>query len=216
MPIMLGESVVVAALQDAIATFRANLAVLVPEIYAYLSSEDQVEITAWWSSAANQMPVQSGYPFQAVQAPQIAVTIEPSEELDQFAGQSQTGVIFSMGAEGANGHAAYFRTAYYCHCFGYNQNFVYWLQALARWALLYQRIPLEMQVINGQPTGYFQKQQLSCTGFVPVADSLRDGGGLDDSIFPFERIVVLRATHIDTWADAAYPLLQAGTITVTS
>lgn len=209
---MLGENAIVLALQDAIAYFVLNLSLLVPEIYAYLSDEERLEIFNWWSNPQNQVAVQSGYPFQAVTAPQIAVTIETGEEISEFIGNS-TGMVFSTGVgTAANGHGAYFRSVYYCHCFGFNQNFIYWLQALARWALLYQRDRLEQGVIKGNIVGYFQKQSLSYTGLVPVAESLSSGGGLSDSIFPFERIVILKATHIDTWLGHSLPSGEFGTL----
>ncbi len=187
------DKAIVAAVSSAFDAFRANTTSLVPQIFAQENSANQSEITQWWATLSNVVPVIVGYPLQQVTAPIVAVTMEPEQEIapKQSIG-SQSGVV--IGATGEEGNATYFRGQYNVHAMGINQNWVLWLQALVRWALLYQRRNLQQM----PPTGAgLMRQVLSSSGFIPVPDSLRD------SVYPFQRIVSLSADRLDTWAGVA-------------
>ena len=203
MALTLGEQPIIDALNGAFSYFQANLSTLVPDIFGYATAADQQEIISLWTNY--QVAVQGSYPFKAIQSPQVSVTIEPEEETDQYAGNSQTGVI----TNNSNGHATMFRSTYACYCFSVNQKALLWLQVLVKWALLFQRLSLQQGVVNGQPTGYFTEQRLKLSGLTPVPE------GLGDSIFPFQRTVYLIATHIDTWSDEPQTPMQSGGITIT-
>lgn len=207
MPILLGEQPIIDALTAAFAYFQANLSTLVPDIFAYASAAHQTEIANLYAN--HQVIIQGGYPQQEIQGPVVTVTMEPEQETQQFVNQ-QTGVLTTTGTSVAEGNATSFRSAYHCHCFGINYNAVLWLQALVKWALLFKRQPLMASVTaGGLPTGFFTEQSLSASGLSSIPN------GLGDSVFPFERVVILTASHIDTWSNEPQPPMQSGGMTIT-
>jgi len=208
MPILNGEMPVVMALQDAFAYFRGNLSTLIPEVFAYVSSSDQSEINSWFGDSANQILIQSGYPEEPIQTPQVAVTLDESRELDQFAGSEMSGMTLSIGSDVAYGYSGYFQTTFMCRCIDKNIRFLGWLQMLTKWALLYERHALMQTVVNGKPTGYFQRQVITCTPLRPTPNNL------GDSVFTFERSVILVATHMDTWTGSLYAPMTSGNVTL--
>ncbi len=206
MPILLGEQPIVDALSQAFTYFKNNLSVLVPEIFAYASATHQTEITALF---AKQVITQGGYPNQAILGPTVTVTMEPEQETEQYVNQ-QTGIAIPVSSNVALGNATTFKSTYHCHCFGINYNAVLWLQALVKWALLFERQALMQSVAadGNTVTGYFLEQSLGATGLVPIPD------GIGDSMFPFQRIVILSAAHIDTWESIPYGPMQSGGMTI--
>lgn len=210
MPLMLGQTAIVDAITTSFQFFRQNLNVLVPEIYAYASQEDQAEISTWWQNTNNQVIVESGYPFQPVRSQLVSVTVRSEQEVDQYIDSGRNGAVFALSPGGSPEYSALFRSTYDCHCFSINQRYLLWLQVLVKWALLFQRHNLQISVQpNGSVTGYFVEQKLSASDIMPVPNSL------GDSLFPFERIVSLTATHLETWPGQPYVLMQSGTATIT-
>ncbi len=208
-----GEKAIVQAISDAFTYFRANLSTLVPQIFPNESSTNQTAIESWWGNASNQVFVQVGYLLQPVSAPQVAVTIESEREGEQFAGSERAGLVISIGSDVSDVDAIYMETMYACHCVGINQDFVLWLQMLTKWALLLKRKSLMQQVqADGQITGVFQRQRIAAAPFRPVPD-----GVFHEGIFPFERVVTLSATHLDTWAseDVAPSMSSSSSVIVT-
>lgn len=193
------------AIADALSYFRANLATLIPEIFSDENATNQAAIQAWWGNGANVCPVQVGYTLQGVVAPQVAVTIEEEQELQQFAGGEHAGAYASVGSDMAEVDAVYMQTTYSCHCVGPNQDFVLWLQMLVKWALLWQRKALMVgKQQNGATTGVFERQKIAAGPFRPVPDPV-----YRESVFPFERVIMLQATHIDTWSGSAAPPMSS-------
>ena len=198
------DKAIASSVSSAFDSFRSNVVQMVPEIFAQESGANQSEIQSWWSNLNNTVPVIVGYPLQQVTAPIVCVTMEPEQEIapKQSIG-SQSGVFVT--ATGQDGNATYFRGQYNVHAMGVNQNWVLWLQALVRWALLYQRRTLQEM----PPTGAaLFRQVLSSSGFIPVPDSMRD------SVYPFQRVVSLSADRLDTWAGAPAVLSSATSVTL--
>ena len=198
------DKAIASSVSSAFDAFRSNVVQMVPEIFAQESANNQSEIQSWWSNLNNTVPVVVGYPLQQVTAPIVAVTMEPEQEIapKQSIG-SQSGVF--VAATGQDGNATYFRGQYNVHAMGINQNWVLWLQALVRWALLYQRRTLQEMPPTG--AGLF-RQVLSSSGFIPVPDSLRD------SVYPFQRVVSLSADRLDTWAGVPASLSSTTSVTL--
>lgn len=191
--IAFGERVLQAALINGFDTFTANLATYVPDIFAQLATPEQTRITNWFSSATNKVQIIVGYPLTNQVMPQVAITLAAEDEPQdrQITGslsQVQLGdataspaVPFQMQM------GAYFRSIYRFDCIGPNQEFVLWLQALVKWALLQQRLAIEV--------GYkLMNQKLTASDFTPYREGVED-----EVIFPYQRTITLTADHVDTW-----------------
>lgn len=207
MALILGEQPIVEAISEAFTYFKANLAVQVPDIFAYATPQDQTEITTLWSSAKYNPIIIGGYPQTPLNAPTVAVTLDSEKESTQYTGLSQTGIQLS----GSPAHAGEFETTYGCHCFSAGYKNLLWLQVLTKWALLVQRIPMMQSITSsGLPTGYFNKQTVSASGLMRAPNDLGDG------IPIFQRTVNLTASHVDTWTDIkSYPIMISGGVTLT-
>ncbi len=159
----LGERTLQTVVLQALNLFRSNLSTFVPDIFAAETPEHQQEIITWWSNPSNQVPVIIGYSLQPTQAPQIAITTEQSQEVPnrRYVGSlmNQTGGNFEYGTT--------FEDNYALHVFGPNQNWLLWTQAIAKWALLMNRLILETQY-------GFENQRISLSPLRPVPDSLKD------------------------------------------
>lgn len=201
MALILGELPIIEAISDAFTFFKANLVTQIPDIFAYASTADQTQITNLWSNPKYNPIIIGGYPDSSLNAPTIAVTIENEGEPEQFASSSATGIYLN----GSPAHAGEFETVFHCHCFSAGYKNLLWLQVLTKWALLAQRSMLMQGVTpDGYPTGYFNKQTISLTGLMRAPDNLGDG------IPVFQRTVILKATHIDTWTELQQNAIYEG------
>ncbi len=199
MAIAIGERAVVNVLEQAIATFQANLSALVPDIYGYETADNQAEITTWFQNPNNQVDVQIGYNTNPIQGMSWNVVVGDSPEVSgrrfagNVAGQTATSQLF----------ATTFDSAYHIGVLAVGQNLLLWSQMLCKWALLYMRPILETQygLLN---------QRVGLSPLQPVPDNLKDAIG-----FLFMRGVTLQAQHIDTWSSLPLPSVTSASITVT-
>lgn len=210
MPIMPGKVLIVNAIQSAMDFFRSNLTVLVPEIFAFVDAEGQQEITTWYSNSKNKILVRNGYPIQPLTSPAVYVSLGSSEEIGEYITSAVSGSYFSYNSTiAAPIEGASFRTMFMCNCFSVNANALEWLQMLVRWALLFQRHTMEINVSSsGAVTGYFVKQVIRCSDMIPVSNNQ------GDSVFPWTRTVSLVTQHLDTWPGYPYSSMVAGSAAV--
>lgn len=194
----LGEAAVVASLTQAVSTFTANLATLVPDIYGYETAEHQQEITTWWENPANQLTIQIGYTSAPVQGLSWNVVVGDSPEV---AGRRYVGNVASQSGSTTT-FSTTFETTYHIGCLGVNQNWLLWSQMLCKWALLYMRPSLETQY------GLFN-QLVSLSPLQPVPDNLRDAVK-----FAFMRGVMLRAQHEDAWTSLPVSTVTSASVIV--
>jgi len=197
--VILAERSIETVISDALTLFRQNLSAFVPDIYAQETTTNQTQITDWWTNAANQVAIQVGYSLSPTKAPQIAITMEPSQEVAtrRFVGtvMQQTSTNYEYGTT--------FEALYAVHVFGPNQNWLLWMQALVRWALEMQRQTLEN-------TYGLMNQRLSMGALRPVPDSMKD------IVFPFERTVNVTCQHMDTWTPLPVASVTSATVTLTA
>lgn len=183
-----GILIVTGALQQALATFRANLSALVPDIFAALPSQQQTEIQTWFGNTANQLLILSGYLEQPQQVPCIAVTAFDMQEKDDY-----TGLAESMAKQGDGSYnlsqAVTFSTSFSCLCLAFNYNFALYLSMFARWALLWER-----QAITA--SGLYN-QRISAQEIEPAVVYLHRGGQ-KEAVFVYQYLVTLKAEHVDT------------------
>lgn len=195
--VVLAERSIETCINNSLSLFRSNLSTFVPDVFAQETSDNQTQITNWWSNANNQVIVQVGYSLTPIKGPQIAITMEPSQEVSsrRFVGNmlQQTSNNYEYGAT--------FDALYAVHVFGPNQNWLLWMQSLVRWSLEMQRQTLE--------SSYgLMNQRLSMGALRPVPDSMKD------IVFPFERTVNLSCQHMDTWTPLAGTSVMNANITL--
>ena len=197
--VVIAERSIQTILLNAIALFRANLDVFVPDIYAQETTEHQQEITSWWSNSANQNPpVLIGYTLQPTQNFEFAITTMQSSEV------SGMRVIGNAATESSTGlsYATQFQSTYTVTCFSSNQNWLLWGQALAKWGLLMNRLVLEQDYD-------LYDQVISLGPLAPTPDSYKD------STFPYMRQVHLTCKHADTWTPLPAQSITDVNVTVT-
>lgn len=195
--VVLAERLLQTVLLQSLDLFRNNLSTFVPDIFAQETPKHQQEIINWWSNPQNQVPVIIGYTLQPTQAPQLAITVESSQEV------ASRRFVGNLLQQTSNNHeyGTTFESTYAVNIFGPNQNWLLWMQILVRWALLINRLTLETQYA-------LMNQRISLSPLVPVQDSL------GDSIFPYMRRVYLSCQHVDTWTPLPVDTVQSASITV--
>ncbi|MGB9660653.1 MAG: hypothetical protein ACPL5F_01375 [Moorellaceae bacterium] len=183
-----GILIVTATLQQALNTFRSNLASLVPDIYGGLSSQQQAEIQQWFSNTQNKLGIFAGYPERPQQLPCIAVTVESMEETEDYEGLAlqlakQAGSSYNLSLGAA------FTSTFSCLCLAFNYNFALYLSMFTRWALLWGR--------QAMSAAGLYNQRISAQEIEP-AEIYLNRGGQQEAVFVYQYLVTLRTEHIDT------------------
>ncbi len=180
----------------AIALFRANLPLYVPEIFESEDAANQAEITTWYGNPANAIKLAVGWPEKVISMPGIWTTLQPARE-------AQAWGTLDVGAIGVPGvHAIGLEETVQLLVAAPNQNQVLWLQQLVLWALFTQRRTLMAPPYN------LETQSVAASPLAPVPDSM------NDVIFPFARAWTLTGTRPISFSLPVAPAITAIDITV--
>ncbi len=182
------ELMVQTALQNAVSDLVANYATSGMDVYGFLPTSPfdfQTDAQNFWQTNSASLLIQQGLAWQEIQAPQLAILPQGSDEAQQYIGQVVGIDLDANGNYTGEQHGTEFSSQIDIHCLAVNANLVAYLVLFAKWALTNQRAALTQAGL--------MEQRISVGALLNLEEQLKE------SVPVFARILTLSCTHYDTY-----------------